>query len=246
MPAGEEEGQNPSQAKEEVDTPQGDAAGSTARRVGQGRGLGCEVAVPPIAATELLRPGLLEGVALLVAGPPIAASSHGEAVARAFSRLGAQVAVRVPDAEDESAVDGAVADVLTELGAIDVLAIDGAGLFAHGGVASALRACMDAAWNVTRAVVNLAFLPAPGPVQRILYLAPAADAGEHAGAVRAGLENLARTLSVEWARHGITVVTIASGRDTSAEEVAAVAAYLASPAGAYFSGCLLDMRATAR
>jgi hypothetical protein len=26
------------------------------------------------------------------------------------------------------------------------------------------------------------------------------------------------------------------------EEVAAMAAYLASPAGAYFSGCLLDMR----
>jgi NAD(P)-dependent dehydrogenase (short-subunit alcohol dehydrogenase family) len=163
------------------------------------------------------------------------------------------VAVCVPDAADEPAADRAVADALAELGALHVLAVDGAGLFADAcaqGSAGApdtappgLRACMDATWNITRAVVNLAFLPAPGAVRRILYLAPAPDAGEHAGAVRAGLENLARTLSVEWARHGITAVTVAPGADTSAEEVAAMATYLASPAGAYFSGCLLDMRA---
>jgi NAD(P)-dependent dehydrogenase (short-subunit alcohol dehydrogenase family) len=202
----------------------------------------------PTNATELLRPGLLEGVALLVAGPPAPTGSHGEAVAQAFSALGARVAACVPDAEEEPVVDSAVAQALADLGSIDVLAVDGAGLFAHGGAASALRACMDAAWNVTRAVANLAFLSAPAPelVRRILYLAPSSDAGEYAGAARAGLENLARTLSVEWARHGITVVSIAPASDTPVEEVAAVAAYLASPAGAYFSGCLLDMHATAR
>jgi citronellol/citronellal dehydrogenase len=116
----------------------------------------------------------------------------------------------------------------------------------------ALRTCLDATWNVTRAVVNLAFLGAepsssdrPGSgsaTRRIVYLAPASAAGEHAGAARAGLENLARTLSIEWARHGITLVTIAPGEATAAGEVAALAAYLASPAGAYFSGCLLDLR----
>ena len=57
-----------------------------------------------------------------------------------------------------------------------------------------------------------------------------------------GLENLARTLSVEWARHGITVVTIALGDTTAPGEAAALIAYLASPAGAYFSGCQLDLR----
>jgi len=227
----------------------------------------------PTDATELLRPGLLEGVALLVAGPPAPAGAQGEAVARAFSRLGAGVAVCVPDAEDQPAVDSAVAQALAELGSIDVLAVDGAGLFMHalsggeqadeeglaggessgagraGGAPTALRGCMDATWNVTRAVVNLAFLAAapdspavvPAPVRRVLYLAPSPDAGEHAGAARAGLENLARTLSVEWARHGITSVTIAPAAGTPAEDVAAVAAYLASPAGAYFSGCLLDL-----
>ncbi len=40
----------------------------------------------------------------------------------------------------------------------------------------------------------------------------------------------------------ITAVTIAPGAATTAGEVAALTAYLASPAGAYFSGCLLDLR----
>ena len=134
---------------------------------------------------------------------------------------------------------------LDRAGSLDLLVVDGAGLFAQGG----LRTCLDATWNVTRAVVNLAFLP-PAERQptgsishaRIIYLAPAPDAGERSGAARAGLENLSRTLSTEWARHGITVVTIAPGDATAAGEVAALCAYLASPAGAYFSGCLLDLR----
>jgi NAD(P)-dependent dehydrogenase (short-subunit alcohol dehydrogenase family) len=100
---------------------------------------------------------------------------------------------------------------------------------------------VDAAWNATRAVVNGAFLPAAAG-GRIVYLAPAPNGGEHAPAAGAGLENLARTLSIEWARHGITTVTIAPGVQTPAGEVAALTAYLASPAGAYFSGCLLDLR----
>jgi NAD(P)-dependent dehydrogenase (short-subunit alcohol dehydrogenase family) len=212
----------------------------------------------PIDATALLRPDLLEGLALLVAGPPSSApDTLGVAVEHAFSGLGASVSTCVPDAQDEPQVDRYVADALTEAGALHILAVDGAGLFAHAlsagtgpgdsgvGAPTALRACMDATWNITRAVVNLAFLaPQPDParrVARIVYLAPSPNAGEHAQAVRAGLENLARTLSVEWARHGVTLVAIAPGARTSAEELAAVTAYLASPAGAYFTGCLLNL-----
>ena len=110
-----------------------------------------------------------------------------------------------------------------------------------GTVGGTLRTCLDATWNVTRAVVNRAFLPAERG-GRIIYLAPAPDAGQYADAARAGLENLSRTLSVEWARHGVTVVTIAPGERSTADEVAALTAYLASPASAYFSGCLLDLR----
>ncbi len=192
-------------------------------------------------AAELLRPGLLQGTSLLLAGPP---TPLGAAVEQAFSDLGARVHTCLPDGEDEAAIDAQVASALAAAGAIDMLVVDGASLFDNG-APTALRACLDSAWNVTRAVVNTAFLPVDRdpPTGRIVYLAPPADAGEHASAARAGLENLARTLSVEWARHDINTIAIAPGSSTSAREIAALVAYLASPAGTYFSGCLLDLEA---
>jgi citronellol/citronellal dehydrogenase len=152
-------------------------------------------------------------------------------VDEACKELGADVHVCAADVAEEA---------VAEIGSLDLLVLDGAGLFDDGGP-PALRACLETTWNVTRAVVNHAFLPA-GRAGRIVYVAPAPDAGEQADAARAGLENLSRTLSIEWARHQITPVTIAPGESTSAGEVAALTAYLASPAGAYFSGCLLDLR----
>lgn len=156
----------------------------------------------------------------------------------------------------ESAAEEAVRRIIAESGPIELLVCDAGALFAAGasaggapggqeGARGALRGCLEQSWNVTRAVVNLAFLPS-GRGGRIVYLAPAGDGGEHAEAARAGLENLARTLSVEWARHVITAVTIAPGAATTAGELAALSAYLASPAGAYFSGCLLDLTGAAR
>ena len=98
---------------------------------------------------------------------------------------------------------------------------------------------------MTRALAGAAFIPA-GRGGRIVYLAPAPAAAAHAGGARAGLENLARTLSIEWARHGVTAVAIGAGEHSSAAELAALAAYLASEAGAYFSGCLLDLAGPVR
>jgi citronellol/citronellal dehydrogenase len=215
-----------------------------------------------IEASELLRPGLLEGTSMLLAGAPGPAEQAGDfraAIGAAFAGLGAHVSTCAPVAEGSDvdhgvAAEAAVTEALAEAGSIEVLVVDGAGLFAiglaggeetrEGAAPGALRACLDAAWNITRAVVSVAFLPA-GRAGRIVYLAPAPDAGEHADAARAGLENLSRTLSIEWARHGITAVTVAPGTATSTGEVAALAAYLASAAGAYFSGCLLDLRGPA-
>ncbi len=151
--------------------------------------------------------------------------------------------------ELEHRVHTALKDALADTDGIGTLVVDCAGAFAGaggdepGGARESLRACLDLAWNVTHTVVNSAFLPGERG-GRIVYLAPPADAGEHADAARAGLENLARTLSIEWARHAITTVAIAPG-PAPAQEVAALTAYLASPAGAYFSGCLLDLSAGA-
>jgi NAD(P)-dependent dehydrogenase (short-subunit alcohol dehydrogenase family) len=218
----------------------------------------------PIEASNLLRPGLLEGVSVLVAGASAdQADSFQAAVGSACAELGAHVADcrRLCDrsdladnaASEEAAADDAVKTALADVGHLDLLVIDCAGLFALpptcGGVEGegarvALRRCLDGTWNVTRAVVNLAFLSGQRG-GRILYLAPAPGTGEHGDAARAGLENLARTLSIEWARHSITVVAIAPGETTKASEVAALSAYLASPAGGYFSGCLMDLRGSA-
>jgi NAD(P)-dependent dehydrogenase (short-subunit alcohol dehydrogenase family) len=207
-------------------------------------------------ASALLRPGLLTGVAVLVAGAPEPAGALGGAVSSTCTDLGARVGVCAVDAfADEGTVEGALGVALAEVGGPDLLVVDGAGLFVGDRDARvALSACLDAAWNVTRAVASLAFLAdEPGPDGgndgnggRVLFLAPPPDAGPHAEAARAGLENLARTLSIEWARHGVTLVAIAPGEATAASEVATLCAYLASPAGAYFSGCLLDLRGVGR
>jgi NAD(P)-dependent dehydrogenase (short-subunit alcohol dehydrogenase family) len=199
----------------------------------------------------MLRPGLLEGISLLVVGSAERDEPALESLARVVGEVCEQLGSRVhtlsrePHAPDPAAgaaaIDVAVSNFASAPGGIDMLVVDGAAMFAFGG----LRGCLDGAWDATRAVVNLAFLPAePTPsTRRIVYLAPSSPgAGEQADAARAGLENLARTLSVEWARHGIAVVTIAPGEETAAGEVATLCAYLASPAGAYFSGCLLDLR----
>jgi NAD(P)-dependent dehydrogenase (short-subunit alcohol dehydrogenase family) len=227
--------------------------------------------VSAIEASSLLRPGLLEGVSVLVAGVRSRADSGGAAepgdcesfgrdVAAACAGLGASVwpcelPVDAADGEDRDPVEDLTRDslerALADGGGVGLLVVDCAGVFARAGrgrdrdvdARAALRTCLALTWTVTRTVADRAFLPdARGG--RIVYLAPGAD-GEHADAARAGLENLARTLSVEWARHGVTVVTIAPGTETGAGEVAALSAYLASPAGAYFSGCLLDLRGKA-
>lgn len=224
--------------------------------------------MPPIDASTLLRPRLLEGVSVLLAlaSPADAEQSFGGSVAAACTGLGAYVrecqlvvdaALEGHEASIERAAADAAAQALADTAAIQLLAVDAASVFSRvregrqsdrhdddgDSARHALGACLEVSWNVTRVVAERAFLP-DSRGGRIIYLAPPADAGEYADAARAGLENLARTLSIEWARHRVTAVAIAPGM-ASATEVAALTAYLASPAGAYFSGCLLDLRGPA-
>jgi NAD(P)-dependent dehydrogenase (short-subunit alcohol dehydrogenase family) len=103
---------------------------------------------------------------------------------------------------------------------------------------------IERAWIAIRAIASGALIPAGAG--RIVLLAPGAAASPHACAVRAALENLARTLSVEWARYGITTTTIWPRSGTQEGELAELVAYLCSPAGAYFSGCRFDLGGLAR
>jgi NAD(P)-dependent dehydrogenase (short-subunit alcohol dehydrogenase family) len=204
------------------------------------------------AAVNLLRRGLLEGSAVVLAraGHAGDAGDAGDAgtlaahAQRALGDLGARVwACEVAGADGaagEQELDAEARRALDACGRVDMLAVDAAGVFdAAGASRRGLAVCLQATWNVTRALANAALVPQGGG--RIAYLAPAPGAGPHARAARAGLENLGRTLSIEWARHAITAVTIAPGARTEPDDVAALVAYLCSPAGAYFSGCLLDL-----
>ncbi len=155
--------------------------------------------------TEVLRPGVLDGVRVRVAG----AGPLGEVVDARLLALGAS----------------------RDLPA-DALIVDAAAMFACATGVDAVRGALDGAWAAIQP-------EATGAKLIVLLAPPPGDA--HAEAARAGLENLARTLSIEWARLGIRPVAIHPGVATAAEEVAELAAFLASPAGAYYSGCRFDL-----
>jgi NAD(P)-dependent dehydrogenase (short-subunit alcohol dehydrogenase family) len=96
---------------------------------------------------------------------------------------------------------------------------------------------LDGAWDVIRPAAATMIEAGGG---RILLIAPP-PGGAEAAAVRAGLENLARTLSVEWARFAIRPVAILPGSAAGPAEVAELACFLASPAGEYYSGCAFEL-----
>ncbi len=167
---------------------------------------------------SLLRPGLLSDLSIALGGglPP--------AVEAALSALGART-VACEALEEEQALQWARAEA-----PIDALVIGGDSLES-----------LHETWALTRAIATGALIPASRGA--IVLVAPAPHRIDHAEAVRAALENLARTLSVEWSRFGITVAAITPGQQTSEDHVATLAAFLCSVAGRYFSGCRLDLNA---
>ena len=180
----------------------------------------------------MLRAELLDGTTIAFAG----GADH---VADACGRLGARL--RVVDAPLLDEV--AVAESVEALGAVSALVCDAATAFtAAGGGIAGLRAGMDGAWNATRAVVNAGWRDEEAEGGKIVLLGPRPRDGAHAGALGAALENTARTLSIEWARHGIRTTAIRPGDATPDDEVAQLVAYLVSPAGDYFSGCAFALR----
>lgn len=170
-------------------------------------------------AASALRPGLLAGVEVAVASA--GDSPYGAAVRATCSALGATLRRFEVDPFGDA----------PERFPADVLVWDGAGAFAaHAGV-EAVRAALDGAWLAIRASGSLE----GGKV--VLLAPPRGD--EHAAAARAGLENLARTLSIEWARYGVRTTTVLPGKPVDAADVVA---YIASVAGDYFSGTALTLR----
>jgi NAD(P)-dependent dehydrogenase (short-subunit alcohol dehydrogenase family) len=139
---------------------------------------------------------------------------------------------------------GAVREQLIALGAAVVesggdAVVHDAGAAITGG--DGLMNALEAAWTAVSQAANSSLIPS-GQGGKVVLIAPAEGAGdEFVAAARAALENLARTLSIEWARYGVTAVAIAPAEGARDEDVALLTAYLLSSAGDYFSGCRFEI-----
>jgi hypothetical protein len=154
----------------------------------------------------------------LLTGVPVAVAGDGPfaaAAARACADLGAAIVV----------------------GDAAVLVYDAEG--GPPGVAGVHQA-LDGGWDAVRPAAT-AMIEREGGGKIVIIAPRPGDA--HRAAARAGLENLARTLGIEWARFQIRTVTILPGPSTTEDQVAQLVAYLASPAGDYFSGCAITLGA---
>ncbi|HEX8122269.1 MAG TPA: hypothetical protein VF549_13490 [Solirubrobacteraceae bacterium] len=181
-------------------------------------------------SASYFRPGLLDGVAVAAAGPV------REAIGATLRELGAQVRQLVVASDEDAPPEAAGLHALVYDAATPFAATDGA-----ADELAPLRAAADGAWIATRAVANAAWIQPGEPGGKVIFVAPRPGDGAHAEAARAALENLARTLSIEWSRYGIRTTTITPGAETADDAVAGGVAYLVSPAGDYYSGARLDL-----
>lgn len=177
----------------------------------------------------------------LLAGRTVAVTCAGDRLAA----LGASVEP-VPDAWslDEAGADAWATALAGRRNGVDALVADASEPFGRGG-AEGLAAALDGSWRLARALAAAAMIPGERG-GAIVLVAPRPAAGPHAGAARAGLENLARTLSVEWARFAVRVAAIAPAATTPDSELWDLVAWLLSPAGGYVSGCALELTGLAR
>ena len=137
------------------------------------------------------------------------------------------------------------------------------------GFRTVMRLNVEGTWLMTHAVATKAMIPAGGGKVLSVTLSPhnGMPGMAHSGAARAAVENMMRTLSVEWARFGIKLNALAAGQfatDTlltkypkqivdgvaasvpqqrmgEPEELAWLVAYLASPAGDFTSGSVITV-----
>lgn len=181
----------------------------------------------------LLRDGLLDGRRIALS------AGHRPELADGLRRLGADpVELAALGELDDAAAEAWFAERAPWHG----LVLDATAAFADGG-RDGLRTALEAVWAAVRAGAVAGLIPG-GQGGPIVLIAPVDDR-PFATAARDALENLARTLSTEWARYGITVTAVCPGRQTAPTEVATLVAYLISEAGRYFSGCRVELGAAA-
>jgi len=194
-----------------------------------------------------------------------------EEVASELMMGGAQVlSVSGTDVREPDQVASLVETVLDRFGTIDVLVNNAGGQFlamperiSAKGWRAVHRLNVDAVWDLTRTVAERSMIAGGGGLVVFIGFSPRRGIPlmVHASAARAALENLASGLAIEWSRHRIRAVCVATGaidtdafraygddfveeatrtaplgRIASPEEVASVIAFLSTFGGAYITG----------
>ena len=180
------------------------------------------------------------------------------------------------DIRDAEAVAELIDGTLERHGRLDVLVNNAGGQFlspaesiSPKGFRTVVELNVQGTWQMTHAAATKAFIPQrSGKVVSVTVSPHHGMPGMvHTGAARAAVENMMRTLSIEWARFGIRLCAVAAGQfDTEVlrtkypeevsenvartvplgrlgteDEMAWLVAFLASPAGDFFSGAVLTI-----
>lgn len=193
-----------------------------------------------------------------------------EEARRSLEAEGYEVYAAPADIRDVDAVGAFVGSVLERFGHIDVLVNNAGGQFptpaehlAPKGFEAVVRNNLLGTWVMTHAVATRAMIPAKRGriVNVIAQIARGFPGMAHTGAARAGVDNLTKTLAIEWAHYGIRTNAVAPGvikssgtdryppelidiarrrtplkRAGTAEEVAHLVTYLVSPAADFITG----------
>jgi len=135
--------------------------------------------------------------------------------AKGVTAFGAPCDIREPDA-----IAAYVDSVLERFGRIDVLVNNAGGQFpttaealSVKGFAAVVRNNLIGTWGMTHAVANKAMIPQKrGRIVNVIAQIIRGFPGMvHTGAARAGVDNMTKTLAVEWAIHGIRSNAVAPG-----------------------------------
>jgi NAD(P)-dependent dehydrogenase (short-subunit alcohol dehydrogenase family) len=164
-------------------------------------------------ATEM---GLL-GAKIAICGrrPDPLKEAVAELESKGIDAFGAPCDIREPDA-----IAAYVESVLERFGRIDVLVNNAGGQFpttaealSTKGFAAVIRNNLIGTWSMTHAVANKAMIPQKrGRIVNVIAQVNRGFPGMvHTGAARAGVDNMTKTLAVEWAVHGIRVNALAPG-----------------------------------
>ena len=180
------------------------------------------------------------------------------------------------DIRDADAVEGLFDGIVERHGRLDLLVNNAGGQFlspaeaiSPKGFRTVIELNVQGTWQMTHAAATKAFIPQGGGKVLSVTLSPhnGMPGMVHSGAGRAAVENMMRTLSVEWARFGIRLCAVAAGQfDTETlrtkypkevveavprtvpigrmgteEEMAWLLAFLASEAGDFFSGTTITI-----